>query len=1204
MKKTDPYDLILFKSLFLNPKRIVESAWLRHIPFAFFLVELLKPKILVELGVHMGASFSSLCQAVKHFSTKTSCYGIDTFKGDEHASFYDESVYIDINDHITKEYGEFASLMKMTFDEGLDYFSDNSIDLLHIDGLHTYKAVKQDFSNWLPKMSDKGVVVFHDTQVRKDKFGVWKLWREVSKKYPSYEFRFGYGLGIIAVGKKVDEKFLTFLRLAKKREEYFKLFSVLGDNIQKDHINRLLEQNISELNNIISFREKENGELEAAFKNLESILKERDKELKKSGAHVKHLEEGIEQRDSVLKQRNKEIKKGGAYIKDLEESVKQRDSVLKQRNEEIKKGGAYIKDLEESIGQRDTALQGKDKHILHLEDSIGQRDTALKEKDRHILHLEDSIGQRDTALKDKDKQLKESDVLLNEQSEQLINKDTHINNLDAVIHQKDLELNNKNEQLKYKAGLEAKLNNIYNSHGWKLLLMYYKTRDWFLPDGSHRRRLAKIIISVLLSPVSFLRLISVKRLKRFLHLSKTLNLSELEDNVLKKLNTDTHDDDVPETSIEIKVDAIKHVDDIEELCFEKVKNPRVSIVIPIWNKWQYTYNCLNSLLENGSSVSYEVIVVDNASTDETPKMLKKVNNIMVSTNKKNEGFVKACNIGASKARGKYVLFLNNDTQVTKGWLSSMVSLAENDKKVGAVGAKLIFQDGRLQEAGGIVWNDSKHIAWNYGRSNDPQNYEHNYVKEVDYSSGACLLVKKDLFDKVGGFSMEYAPAYCEDADLAFSLRKLGYKMMYQPKAEIIHFEGITAGTDTSQGMKQYQLINQAKFFEKWKSTLKKENFQNGKNVFLARDRARGKKVLLFVDHYVPNYDKDAGSMTTYMYLKLFVELGYKIVFVPDNFNKQEPYTSVLQQMGIEVLYGVLNFDKWLKENGKYIDFVWLSRPHISIKYIKKLQKHTDAKLLYYTHDLHYLREMRRYEIEKDDSILKEAKKIKGVEFQIFENVDTIITPSDKEVEIIKSEFKDKEVINIPVFFYDDIPDKRRNGSSFEKRSDLIFLGGFQHIPNVDAVEYLINDIFPIIKGKIPGIKLYIVGSNIPESLMKYHSNEIIFTGYVEDLTECFRASRIFVAPLRYGAGVKGKIITSMKYGVPVVTTSVGNEGIHLIDGQHCMISDDPKEFALNVVNLYNNKRLWGKLAKNSVEFLSNNFSKTAARRCMAKILKK
>lgn len=203
----------LSESSFFKSDRIAESAWIQHVPFAFWLTEQIKPKLLVELGVHTGVSYFAFCQSVKANKLATLCYGVDSWKGDAHAGLYDEAIWLDVSTYNAKAYDSFSYLLKTTFNEALSYFEDNSIDLLHIDGYHTYEAVKEDFETWLPKMAANGIVVFHDIMVREREFGVYKFWTELKQQYKSFEFFHGYGLGLLALGEILSEKLRHLLNL-------------------------------------------------------------------------------------------------------------------------------------------------------------------------------------------------------------------------------------------------------------------------------------------------------------------------------------------------------------------------------------------------------------------------------------------------------------------------------------------------------------------------------------------------------------------------------------------------------------------------------------------------------------------------------------------------------------------------------------------------------------------------------------------------------------------------------------------------------------------------------------------------------------------------------------------------------------------------------------------------------------------------------
>lgn len=420
----------------------------------------------------------------------------------------------------------------------------------------------------------------------------------------------------------------------------------------------------------------------------------------------------------------------------------------------------------------------------------------------------------------------------------------------------------------------------------------------------------------------------------------------------------------------------KTIEEYEVLHFKQYEKPLVSIVIPVYNQFEYTYNCLKSILMNSGECSYEVIIANDCSTDLTTQLGDVAKGINIINNKDNLRFLLNCNNAAKYAKGEYLLFLNNDTQVQQDWLQPLIDLMKKDTTIGMVGSKLIYADGYLQEAGGILWDDAS--AWNYGNRQNPNDSEFNFVHEVDYISGAAIMIRTKLWKEIGGFDERFVPAYCEDSDLAFEVRKHGYKVVYQPKSVVVHFEGISNGTDVTTGQKKYQVENQKKFYEKWKDELKQNHFPNGQDVFLARERGKGKKHILVIDHYVPQYDKDAGSKTTFMYLKMLVGKGYRITFLGDNFYQHEPYTTELQQMGIFVLYGpkyAEHWKEWLMENMQYFDIFYLNRPHITIKYIDFIKEHARGKIIYYGHDLHFLRIQREYELDGREEKLEESEKV-------------------------------------------------------------------------------------------------------------------------------------------------------------------------------------------------------------------------------------
>jgi GT2 family glycosyltransferase len=630
------------------------------------------------------------------------------------------------------------------------------------------------------------------------------------------------------------------------------------------------------------------------------------------------------------------------------------------------------------------------------------------------------------------------------------------------------------------------------------------------------------------------------------------------------------------------------------------QEPQVSIIIPVYNQWDYTYGCIQSIIENSKNVNYEIIVADDVSTDETQNIKDFIKNIVVLRNGENLKFVKNNNNAAKHAKGKYLLFLNNDTLVHDNWLKPMTDVFENFDNVGIVGSKLIYPDGRLQEAGGIIWDDAS--GWNYGRLDDPEKPEYNFVRECDYVSGASLMIKKELWNQLNGFDEHFSPAYYEDTDIAFRARKTGYKVMYQPLSVITHFEGISNGKDVSEGLKKYQVDNADKFYKRWNETLKKEQFTNSEHVFLAKDRSRNNKQVLIIDHYVPHFDNDAGSRSTYSYILLLLKIGCKVTFIGDNFFKHEPYTTVLQQKGVEVLYGnyyCKNILKWIKENGEYFTHVILHRMHIAPKYLDTVKKYTNAKLIYVGHDLQYISSKRKYELTKDENHLSDSEKFKIIESKIFNTVDVICPFSTYEAPFIKELVPDKVVETIPVYFYDKLPDIE-NG--FEQRKDLLFVGGFGHPPNVDAILWFVKEVFPIIQKGIKDIKLHVVGSKPPKEVLSLQSDSINITGFVSDnkLAEYYKKCRVSVISLRFGAGVKGKLLETCYYQLPPVITSVASEGIPDIE-KHCIIEDNAVKFATKTINLYNNKVLWEQQKEKSKKLIQNKYTENSTKNLLLKL---
>ena len=729
--------------------------------------------------------------------------------------------------------------------------------------------------------------------------------------------------------------------------------------------------------------------------------------------------------------------------------------------------------------------------------------------------------------------------------------DNHVNNLGIIID----NLRHENEEL-------AKTLNVYNNNlsipfriRRKLSTIYNKK----YPKGSVERKKLNYRLMSIFHPIKYFKLT---------HSEHGRNLIEGE----------------------FKIGDLYR--EKGKINFPYAENPKVSIIIPVYNQVHYTYACLVSILENTGEFDYEIIIADDVSTDATKEIDKFVTGLVIARNESNQGFLRNCNNAAKKARGEYIFFLNNDTTVQKDWLPPLIRLLESDKSIGMVGSKLIYPDGRLQEAGGIIWSDGS--GWNYGRCDDPNKPDYNYVRDVDYISGAAIMLSRKLWEDIGGFDERYAPAYCEDSDLAFEVRKRGLRVVYQPLSVVTHFEGVSNGTDVNgTGLKRYQVDNNKKLQEKWSEEFKNQYDNVGvPNAFRARERSRGKKVILFVDHYVPTFDKDAGSKTTFQYIKMFIERGYVVKFLPDNFAKSEPYTSILEQMGVEVLYGNemrTNIFEWIENNQANIDIAYLNRPHIATKYIDFIKEKTDIKVIYYGHDLHFLRERREYELTGDVERKNASAYWKSMELDLMRKASISYYPSNVEVDYIHTFDKKINAKAITAYVFEKFGNIDYNP---DIREGVLFVGGFSHPPNADALKYFLDNMWDEIYAQIKA-PFYIVGSNATDEIKALHNEAkgIIFKGFVseEELKELYEKVRLVVVPLRYGAGVKGKVIEALYYNDPVITTSVGAEGIDNSYNQ-MLVADEPGDFVEKCVNLYNNKEALKAMSKAADDYVRNKHS--------------
>ena len=615
------------------------------------------------------------------------------------------------------------------------------------------------------------------------------------------------------------------------------------------------------------------------------------------------------------------------------------------------------------------------------------------------------------------------------------------------------------------------------------------------------------------------------------------------------------------------------------------KAPEVSVIVPAYNQFLYTLRCVWSILRAGDKARLQVIIADDGSTDETEAFFSAIKGITYIRNPRNMGFLQSCNHAAERAKATYLYFLNNDTAVQPGWIDSLLDVARETPDAGIVGSKLVYPDGTLQEAGGFVWADGG--GANLGRNSDPAEPGFNLRRDADYISGAAIMVPASVWRDVGGFDERYCPAYCEDTDLAMRLRNLGWRVIYQPASVIVHFEGVSSGTSTDSGIKAYQVINFEKLRDRWAFAL--ERHQTSQSIQPRAIPRAPRPRILMIDHRIPEPDKDAGSVVAWWHIRLYLALGYEVTFLPVNLLLGAGYGRALQAIGAEVLHEpyVLDINSYIDEHAAGFDAFYVCRYGEGGRFIERLrQRAPEVPLIFNTADLHFLRaERQARQRGAGPELASLAADVKARELAaIARATDTMLVSTYERDHLQAMGVRDSlSVIPLVMPVQETVP-------PMDTRSGIAFVGGYEHTPNVDAVFHFLDAIWPLIRDARPDLDFYIVGSRPTPEILEIDQPGVHVVGYVADL-EGFLARRLAtVVPLRYGAGIKGKIASSLAAGVPCISTPIGAEGMGLKVDEEILIGDTPEAFAQAVLRLVATPELWNTLSDAGRAFVAREYS--------------
>lgn len=618
----------------------------------------------------------------------------------------------------------------------------------------------------------------------------------------------------------------------------------------------------------------------------------------------------------------------------------------------------------------------------------------------------------------------------------------------------------------------------------------------------------------------------------------------------------------------------------ERLVFPAASEPRVSVLLVTYGKAELTLRCLRELRAHGG-VPLEVVLVDNASPDATPRLLDRLEGVRVLRNTTNEHFLAGTNRAARDARAPSLFLLNSDAFVTEGALPALVAALEREPAAGAVGAKLVWPDGRLQEAGSLLFSDGS--AHGYGRGEDPGRAEFGFRREVDGASAAALLVRRASWERLGGFDARFAPAYYEDADLCLALRESGEKVLYEPEAVVVHAE---SGSSSRAAAAELCRRNQAVFRAKWQAVLERRPPPGPGSVLLARDRRPGERVLV-IDDRLPRPQQGAGYPRMFALVRALAASGRVVTVVPLFDGAASPEERLaLGRLGIEALHGPQDLDRLLRERRGLVRKVLVSRPHTAEVAIPLVRKRLpEALVLYDAEALFHERERERVAVRGSRPSDPDPELLRRRELALVRSADKVLVVSERDAELVRRE------TSRPVLAWPHAVTPRPPRTGFRDRRDLLFVGSFTapESPNEDAVVHFATEVLPRVRAALPGVRLVVAGTDPTDAVLALQGDAVQVLGRVPDLEPLYERARVFVAPLRFGAGISLKLVEALAAGVPAVASPVAGRGMPPGGSRGFGEAADDESFARAVVELHEEERVWERRQREGLAYVKEHF---------------
>jgi glycosyltransferase involved in cell wall biosynthesis len=590
------------------------------------------------------------------------------------------------------------------------------------------------------------------------------------------------------------------------------------------------------------------------------------------------------------------------------------------------------------------------------------------------------------------------------------------------------------------------------------------------------------------------------------------------------------------------------------------------------------YRCLAALHDVGADRTTDIVLLDDETCGASAALLPAVvRNLRYMRLHDGSGMVAGRNQVSQVARGAFVAFLSPEARVTPGWLDEILATFEREPEAAIVGSRLVRGDGLLEHAYLLATED--------GRLRDPGHLasaeicQHRFMRRVDAVAGLAFAARRDALLAVGGFSPLYRRFGHAVADLCARLRAARMAVLYQPVATALWVEhgaysGDGAAPDLSLPDEETLRLRGELRHEGWPAGPVTSRFVGH---------------ALVIDDDLPRPDRDAGSIATFEQMLLLRRLGWHVTFCPVHALTVDPrQAEVLARNGIEVAgppqFGSVT--QYLQAEGEGLGLVHLYRYENTAMLLDRVRELApDAKLVFATADLHFLREERRAELA--GKALPDA--VREEELRCMRAADATIVTSDYELELLRRDVDPEKLVLLRW-----ITRAQPVSRGFVDRQNICFVGNFRHPPNLDGIQWFLAEVFPMLRRTLPGLRLLLAGSDMPPYMADLAGSGVEVLGWVEDLAELFGRVRLSVAPLRFGAGFKGKVATSLAHGLPVVGSSISLEGTGLSDGDGVAVADDPPAFAEAVVRLHEDAALWTEQSARGLERVTALYSPEAA----------